>query len=86
MYTPRKDNRRANTLSRRYNVVRKKTNVFIPLLQENKDRLLELSKEVYSILRITYKVLKKLQKRLIKSYYNNLVYKYSSITRTIELI
>ena len=60
MYIPRKDNRRANTLSRRYDVVRRKTNVFIPLLQENKDRLLELSKEVYSILRITYKVLEEL--------------------------
>ena len=60
MYIPRKDNRRANTLSRRHDVVRRKANVFIPLLQENKDRLLELSKEVYSILRITYKVLEEL--------------------------
>jgi hypothetical protein len=58
----------------------------MPLLQENEDRLLGLSKEVYSILRIAYKVLEELQKELIKSYYNNLVHRHPRITRTIELI
>jgi hypothetical protein len=32
MYTPEKDNRRADALSRRHDVIRKKTDVFMPLL------------------------------------------------------
>jgi transposase InsO family protein len=86
VYTPRKDNGRADALSRRHDVVRKKTNVFMLLLQENEDRSLGPSKEVCSILRIAHKVPEELQQRLIESYHNDLVHRHPRITRTIELI
>jgi hypothetical protein len=86
VYTLEKDNRRADALSRRHDVIRKKTDVFMPLLQQNKDRFLELSKEVCSILRITHEVPEELQEGLILSYYNDSVHGHSRITRTIELI
>jgi hypothetical protein len=86
VYTLGKDNRRADALSRRHNVVGKKTDVFIPLLQENKDGSLGLSKEIYSIFKITIIVPKELQQSIIESYYDDPVYGYLGIARTIELI
>jgi transposase InsO family protein len=86
VYTPGKDNGRADALSRRHDVVGKKTNVFMPLLQQNKDGSLGPSKEVCSILRITHEVPEELQAGLIRSYHDDPVYGHPGITRTMELI
>jgi hypothetical protein len=58
----------------------------MPLLQENKDRLLGLSKEIYSIFKITITVPKELQQGIIESHHDDLVYSHPGITQTIELI
>jgi hypothetical protein len=57
VYTLGKDNGRADTLSRRYNVIGKKTNVCMLLLQENQDGTLGPSKEICAILRIGTEIL-----------------------------
>jgi hypothetical protein len=86
VYTPGKDNGRADALSRRHDVVGKKTDVFMPLLQENEDGSLGPSKEVCSILRIAHEVPEELQQGLIESYHNDPVHGHPGITRTMELI
>ena len=86
MYTSRKDNGRADALSRRYNIARTKSITNTVILKVNNNELLELAKTLNLILRVTSEVLKELQEAIIKQHYNNPVHSYPSITRTIELI
>jgi len=86
MYTPRKDNSRADALSRRHNIARTKSITDTAILKVNNNRLLGLAKTLNLILRVTSEVLEELQDVIIKQYYNNPIYSYSSITRTIKLI
>ena len=86
MYTLRKDNSRADALSRRHNIARTKSITDTAILKVNNDRLLELAKTLNLILQVTSEVLEELQKAIIKQHYNNSVHSYPSITRTIELI
>jgi transposase InsO family protein len=86
VYTPGKDNGRADALSRRHDVVGKKTDVFMPLLQENKDGTLGPSKEICSIFKITTTVPEELQQSIIESHHDDPVYGHPGIARTMELI
>ena len=66
MYIPRKDNSRADALSRRYNIARTKSIIDTAILKVNNNRLLELAKTLNLILRVTSEVLEELQEAIIK--------------------
>jgi len=86
VYTPRKDNGRADALSRRHDIAGTKSITDTAILKVNNDRLLGLAKMLNLILRVTSEVLEELQEAIIKQHYDDPIYSYSSITRTIELI
>ena len=86
MYTSRKDNSRADALSRRHNIARTKSITDTAILKVNNNRLLGLAKTLNLILRVTSKVLEELQEAIIKQHYNDPVHSHPSITRTIELV
>jgi len=86
VYTSRKDNSRADALSRRHDIARTKSITDTAILKVNNNELLRLARTLNSILRVTSEVLEELQEVIIKQHYNNLVHSYPSITRTIELI
>jgi hypothetical protein len=86
VYTPGKDNGRANALSRRHDVVGTKTDVSMPLLQQNKDGSLGPSKEVCAIFKITSEIPEELQEAIIRQHHDDPVHGHPGITRTIELI
>jgi len=86
VYTSRKDNSRADALSRRHNIARTKSITDTAILKVNNNKLLGLAKTLNLILQVTSEVLEELQEAIIKQNYNNLVHSHSSITRTIELI
>jgi len=60
VYTSRKDNGRADALSRRHNIARTKSIIDTAILKVNNDRLLGLAKTLNSILRVTSEVLEEL--------------------------
>jgi len=86
VYTPKKNNSRADALSYRHNIARTKSITDTAILKVNNNRLLELAKTLNLMLRVTSEVLEELQKVIIKQHYNDPVYGYLGITRTIELI
>jgi transposase InsO family protein len=86
VYTPGKDNGRADALSRRHDVVGKKTDVFMPLLQENQDGTLGPSKEICAILRIATEIPEEFQEAIIQQHHDDPVHGHPGIARTMELI
>ena len=58
MYIPRKDNSRADALSRRHNIAETKSITDTAILKVNNNRLLELAKMLNSILQGNSTVLK----------------------------
>jgi len=86
VYTSRKDNGRADALSRRHDIAGTKSITETAILKVNNNRLLGLAKTLNSILQVTSEVLEELQKAIIKQHYNDPVHSHPSITRTIELI
>jgi len=86
VYTPRKDNGRADALSCRHNIAGTKSIIDTAILKVNDNRLLGLAKMLNLMLRVTSEVLEELQEAIIKQHYDNPIYSYLGITRTIELI
>ena len=86
MYTLGKDNGRADALSRRHDIAGTKEVIDTAILKVNDDRSLGPAKTLNLLMQVTNEVLEELQEAIIKQHYNNLVYSYPSITRTIELI
>jgi len=66
VYISRKDNSRADALSRRHDIVRTKSITSTIILKVNNNRLLELAKTLNLILRVTSEVLEELQEVIIK--------------------
>jgi len=86
VYTPRKNNSRANALSRRHNIAGTKSITDTAILKVNNNKSLELAKTLNLLMQVTNKVLEELHEAIIRQHYDNLVYGYPSITRIIELI
>ena len=86
MYTPSKDNSRANALSQQHDIAGTKEITNTTILKINDDGLLGLAKTLNRILTIRNDVLEELQETIIRQHHDNPVYSYPSITRTIELI
>jgi hypothetical protein len=92
LYTPEKENGRADALSQQHNLAGEKTINKAAILRFNKDRSLGPSQQLNLLIkvqqeqRILTQVLEELQEEIISSYYNNPLYRHPSIARTIELI
>jgi hypothetical protein len=87
VYTPEKDNSRADALSRQLDIAKTKEITKSTILKIYKDRSLEPLKELRRLkISIRIKVPKKLQEAIIQQYYDNSVHRHSRVTQTIEQI
>jgi hypothetical protein len=86
VYTPEKDNSRADALSRQHNIARTKEIINTAILKVNDNRSLEPAKTLNLLMQVTSEVPKELQEAIIKQHHDNPVHGHPSITRTIELI
>jgi hypothetical protein len=92
LYTLGKENSRADALSQHHNLAGKKTINKFAILRKNLDGLLGLSQQLNLMIvvqgkhHVLLQVLEELEEEVISSYYNNLLHRHPSITRTIELI
>jgi transposase InsO family protein len=86
VYTPGKDNGRADALSRRSDLAGEKTTVDTAILKINKDGTLEPAHQLNHILRITNEVPEELQEAIIRQHHDDPVHGHQGITRTMELI
>jgi len=86
VYTPGKDNGRADALSCRHDIAGTKSITDTAILKVNDDGLLGLAKTLNLILRVTSEVPEELQEAIIKQYYDDPVHSHPGITRTMELI
>jgi hypothetical protein len=86
VYTPGKDNGRADALSRRHDIAGTKEIIDTAILKVNNDGTLGPAKTLNAILKIRNNVLEELQDAIIRQHYNDPVHGHPSITRTMELI
>jgi hypothetical protein len=87
MYTPRKDNGRADALSRRTNIAGTKKITKLTILKIQEDKSLRPAKTISNlIIKTGINVLEELQEQLIQQHHNNPVHSHPGITRTIELL
>jgi hypothetical protein len=86
VYTPGKDNGRADALSRRHDIAGTKEIIDTAILKVNNDRTLGLAKTLNAVLAIRNEVPEELQEVIIRQHHNNPVHGHPGITRTMELI
>ena len=90
IYTPGKDNGRADALSRRYDIAGTKTIVKGAIFKYGEDGALEPAvegtAEVNNLMTITITVPKELQEQIIRQHHDDPVHGHPGITRTMELI
>jgi hypothetical protein len=87
MYTPRKDNGRADALSRRSDIAGTKEIIKNAILKINEDGLIGLSYTINNLtIIIGIEVPKELQEAIIRQHHDDLVHGYPRIARTMELI
>lgn len=86
VYTPGKDNGRADALSRRHDIIGKKTEVHMAILKQNDDKSLGPSKECNAIMTIRPELPEELQELVIQQHHNDPVHGHQGIARTMELI
>ena len=86
MYTPGKDNGRADALSRRHDIAGTKSITDTAILKVNDDGSLGPAKTLNSILRVTSEVPEELREAIIKQHHDDPVHGHPGITRTMELI
>ena len=92
LYTPGKDNGRADALSRRHDLAGSKTINESAILRINNDGSLGLSQQLNNLMLVQQEqqvpttVPKELEQEVISSYHNNPLHGHPGITRTMELI
>jgi transposase InsO family protein len=87
VYTPGKDNSRADALSRRSDIARTKKITKSTILKIHEDRSLGSSKGLQRLkISIGIEVPKELQEVIIRQHYNNPVHGYPRVAQTIEQI
>jgi hypothetical protein len=86
VYTPGKDNGRADALSRRHNIAGTKEIIKSAILKTNDNRSLGLAKTLNAILNIRNEVPEELHKAIIQQHHDDPVHSHPGISRTIELI
>jgi RNase H-like domain found in reverse transcriptase/Reverse transcriptase (RNA-dependent DNA polymerase)/Integrase zinc binding domain/Retroviral aspartyl protease len=86
LYTPGKDNGRADALSRRSDIVGEKEIVNKPVLAVRDDGSIGPAQQVNGILKITNEVPEGLQEQIIRQHHDDPVHGHPGITRTMELI
>jgi hypothetical protein len=80
VYTPEKDNSRADALSQWLDIARTKEITKSTILKIHKDRSLEPLKGLQRLkISIRIKVPEKLQEAIIQQHYNNLVHRHSRV-------
>jgi hypothetical protein len=87
VYTPGKDNSRADALSRRSDIAETKKITKSTILKTYKDGFLGPSKGLRRLkMSIGIEVPKELQEAIIQQHHDNLVHRHSGVARTIEQI
>jgi transposase InsO family protein len=86
VYTPGKDNARADALSRRKDLAGTKEVVSGAILQQYKDGSLGPTQQLNNILKITNQVPEELQTEIIRQHHDDPVHGHPGIARTMELI
>jgi hypothetical protein len=87
VYTPGKDNRRANALSRRHDIAGTKEIIKNTILKFNEDGSLGPAKTINNLtMSIRLEVPEELQKTIIRQHHDDPVHGHPRITRTMELI
>jgi hypothetical protein len=92
LYTPGKENGRADALSRRHDLAGEKTINKFAILGVNKDGSLGPSQQLNQIIRITQdkqipaQVPEELEEEVISSHHDDPLHRHPRITRTMELI
>jgi hypothetical protein len=87
VYTPEKDNGRADALSRQLDIAGTKEITKSTILKIHEDRSLGPLKGLRRLkISIGIEVPKELQEAIIRQHHNNLVHKHPKVTRTIEQI
>jgi hypothetical protein len=86
VYTPGKDNGRADALSRREDIAGTKQIIETAILKVNDNGSLRPAYEVNALLRIGNDVPEESQDAIIRQHHDDPVHGHPSITRTMELI
>jgi hypothetical protein len=87
VYTPEKDNSRADALSRRSDIAETKKITKSTILKTHEDRSLEPLKGLQRLkISIRIEVPKKLQEAIIQQHHDNPVHRHPKVARTIEQI
>jgi hypothetical protein len=87
VYTPGKDNSRADALSRRLDIAGTKEITKSTILKTHKDRSLGPSKGLQRLkISIRIEVPKELQEAIIRQHHNNPVHRHPRVAQTIEQI
>jgi hypothetical protein len=87
VYIPRKDNSRADALSRRSDIAGTKEIIKNAILKINKDGLIGLAYTINNLTMIIgLEVPEELQEVIIRQHYDNPIHGYLRIARTMELI
>ena len=86
IYTPGKDNGRADALSRRKDIAGRKTTINSAILTMHDDGSLGPAQQLNSLLRITNTVPEELQEEIIRQHHDDPVHGHPGIRRTMELI
>lgn len=86
IYTPGKDNGRADALSQRHDLMGKPTEVNAPILQANQDSSLGPAKHLCRISKVTIELNEEFHKAIIKDHHNDLLHGHNRVSRTIDLI
>jgi cyanate lyase len=86
VYTPGKENSRADALSRRPDIIGTKEVINTTILKQNEDRSLEPARTINRILKIRNDIPKEQQEAIIRQHNDDTVHGHPRIARIIELI